>query len=269
MEAFHHKLCSLQFLDPACGCGNFLVIAYRELRLLEIDVVRELAGGSGGQQLLPIVNVDQFHGIELFEWPVRIAEVALWLMDHQMNLQGSEVFGQPIDRLPLTTSPHIVQANALRINWDDVLPCNECSYVLGNPPYAGKQFRNANQRSDMEVVWRGVRGAGVLDYVTCWYRRAAEYVSGTRAKIAFVSTNSITQGEQVGILWGELFQRYHVKIQFATERSRGRAKPVVERMSTWSSSVSERATCLESGSSIMKQPSVNRTRFPETTSRLI
>jgi hypothetical protein len=229
MEAFHQRLRSLQFLDPACGCGNFLVLAYRELRLLEIDVVRELSVGTGGQQLLPIVNVDQFHGIELFEWPVRIAEVALWLMDHQMNLQASEVFGQPIDRLPLTTSPHIVRANALRINWDDVLPRNRCSYVLGNPPYAGKQFRNADQRADMEVVWRGVRGAGVLDYVTCWYRKAADYVTNTVIRVAFVSTNSITQGEQVGILWGELFQRYHVKTQFAhrtfawQSEARGRA----------------------------------------------
>src|SRR5260370_42096202 len=126
MEAFHQKLHSLQFLDPACGCGNFLVLAYRELRLLEIDVVRELAVDAGGQQLLPIVNVDQFHGIELFEWPVRIAEVALWLMDHQMNLQASEVFGQPMERLPLTTSPHIGHANALPDDWTAVLPNHEC-----------------------------------------------------------------------------------------------------------------------------------------------
>jgi hypothetical protein len=215
MDVFHQKLRSLQFLDPACGCGNFLVLAYRELRLLEIDVVRELAIGAGGQQLLPIVNVDQFHGTELFEWPVRIAEVALWLMDHQMNLQASEVFGQAMERLPLTTSPHIIHGNALRIDWNGVLPNRECSYLLGNPPYAGKQYRNADQRAEMDLIWNGVSGAGVLDYVTCWYRKSAEYISGTKIRAGFVSTNSITQGEQVGILWGELFQRWHLKIHFA------------------------------------------------------
>ncbi len=181
LEGFHQRLRSLQFLDPACGCGNFLVLAYRELRALEIEVVREIAAAAGGQQLLPIVNVDQFHGIECSEWPVRIAEVALWLMDHQMNQQASEVFGQPIDRLPLTTSPHIVHGNALRKDWQEVLPAARCSYVLGNPPFIGKAFRNPEQQADMELVWGAVKGAGVLDYVTCWYRRAAEYITAGHA----------------------------------------------------------------------------------------
>jgi len=131
-----------------------------------------------------------------------------------MNLQASEVFGQAMERLPLTTSPHIVHANALRVDWNDVLPNRECSFLLGNPPYAGKQYRNADQRADMDLVWRSVRGAGVLDYVTCWYRKSAEYISGTRIRAGFVSPNSIAQGEQVGILWGELFQRWHLKIHF-------------------------------------------------------
>jgi hypothetical protein len=215
MEAFHQRLRSLQFLDPACGCGNFLVLAYRELRALEIEVVRELTSGAGGQQLLPIVNVDQFHGIEYSEWPVRIAEVALWLMDHQMNQLASEVFGQPIDRLPLTTSPHIVQGNALRKDWNEVLPHAQCSFVLGNPPFVGKQFQTVEQKQDMELVCGKVKGAGVLDYVTGWYFKAAEYIHGTRIAVGFVSTNSISQGEQVGILWNELFQRWQLKIHFA------------------------------------------------------
>ena len=215
MEGFHQRLRSLQFLDPACGCGNFLVLAYRELRALEIEVVREIASGAGGQQLLPIVNVDQFHGIEYSEWPVRIAEVALWLMDHQMNQQASEVFGQPMDRLPLTTSPHIVHGNALRTDWNTVLPRAQCSYVLGNPPFIGKHLMNTEQETDMALVWGELNGAGFLDYVTAWYRRAAEYILGTRIPVAFVSTNSISQGEQVGILWGDLFQRFHLKIHFA------------------------------------------------------
>ncbi len=215
MEAFHQRLRSLQFLDPACGCGNFLVLAYRELRLLEIEVVRELTTGAGRQQLLPIVNVDQFHGLEYSEWPVRIAEVALWLMDHQMNQQASEIFGQPIDRLPLRSSPHIVQGNALRTDWNTILPRGQCAFVLGNPPFVGKHLMNGEQGIDMELVWGETDGVGVLDYVTGWYRKAAEYIQGTRIIVGFVSTNSIAQGEQVGALWNPLFQRFGLKIHFA------------------------------------------------------
>jgi hypothetical protein len=214
-NAFHQRLRSLQFLDPACGCGNFLVLAYRELRALEIEVVRELTIGAGGQQLLPIVNVDQFHGLEYSEWPVRIAEVALWLMDHQMNQQASEIFGQPIDRLPLRSSPHIVQGNALRMDWNTILPREQCAFVLGNPPFVGKHLMNGEQGIDMELVWGGTDGVGVLDYVTGWYRKAAEYIQGTRIIVGFVSTNSIAQGEQVGALWNPLFQRFGLKIHFA------------------------------------------------------
>lgn len=216
LEAFNLRLRNLHFFDPACGCGNFLVLSYREIRLVELDVLRELhAAGTGTAiSLLIQVNVDQFYGIEYSEWPVRIAEVAMWLMDHQMNQAVTEAFGQTFARLPLTQSPHIVQGNALRLDWNTVLPSEQCSYVLGNPPFVGKQFRNAEQQADMELVWNGVRGAGVLDYVTCWYRRAAEYINGTHCRVALVSTNSITQGEQVGVLWGELFGRWHLKIHF-------------------------------------------------------
>jgi len=212
---FHQRLRSLQFLDPACGCGNFLVLAYRELRALEIEVVRELAAGAGGQQLLPIVNVDQFHGIEYSEWPVRIAEVALWLMDHQMNQLASEVFGQPIDRLPLTTSPHIVPGNALRTDWNEVLPRAQCSFVLGNPPFVGKKEQNAEQKADMALIWNDEEGTGVLDYVTCWYVKAGDYIRDTRIRVALVSTNSISQGEQVGVFWRGLRRRNTLHIHFA------------------------------------------------------
>jgi type I restriction-modification system DNA methylase subunit len=217
LEGFNLRLRQLRFLDPACGCGNFLIVSYRELRQLELDVLRELhAEGTGTAiSLLILVNVDQFYGIEYSEWPVRIAEVAMWLMDHQMNQAVTEAFGQTYARLPLTQSPHIVQGNALRLDWREVLPPADCSYVLGNPPFVGKQFRNPEQQSDMEIVWNGVSGAGVLDYVTCWYRKAADYISGNRVRVALVSTNSITQGEQVGILWGDLFGRFQLKIHFA------------------------------------------------------
>jgi hypothetical protein len=215
MEAFHQRLRSLQFLDPACGCGNFLVLAYRELRLLEIEVVRELTSGAGRQQLLPIVNVDQFHGLEYSEWPVRIAEVALWLMDHQMNQQASEIFGQPIDRLPLRSSPHIVQGNALRTDWNTILPRGQCAFVLGNPPFIGAKFQNGEQRTDMNAIAGDAENSGLLDYVTGWYFKAADYIQGTRIVVGFVSTNSISQGEQVGTLWNHLFQHFRLKIHFA------------------------------------------------------
>jgi len=232
VEAFHEKLRALRFLDPACGCGNFLVLAYRELRGLEIEVMRALHGAE--QQVLDVrhmlkVDVDQFHGIEYSEWPVRIAEVALWLMDHQMNAQAAETFGQSFDRLPLRSSPHIVQGNALRVDWNSVLPRGECSYVLGNPPFVGKKEQNAEQKADMELVWGEGDGAGVLDYVTCWYVRAAGYVAGTRIAVAFVSTNSVSQGEQVGILWRGLRRRHTLHIHFAhrsfawVSEARGRA----------------------------------------------
>ncbi|MEX2176648.1 MAG: DNA methyltransferase [Pirellulaceae bacterium] len=217
LEEFHTRLRKLKFLDPACGCGNFLVIGYRELRQLELELLKERFADD--QRLFDVealirVDVDQFHGIELAEWPVRIAEVAMWLMDHQMNQRVSEAFGKSFERLPLEKSPHIVQANALRIDWRDVLPPSDDVCVMGNPPFIGKQYRTAEQQADIELIWGGVKGAGVLDYVTCWYWKAAEYMAGTAARAGFVSTNSITQGEQVGILWGGLFDRWRIKIHF-------------------------------------------------------
>lgn len=221
LQRFHQKIASLKFLDPACGCGNFLVIAYRELRLLELEVLKELHRHelASGQQVLEIrnelrVTVDQMHGIEILEWPCRIAEVALWLMDHQMNLEVSEVFGQYVARLPLENAPHIRCDNAVRIDWNDVLPADECDYVLGNPPFVGKKEQNAAQKQDIRVVWRGLRGAGSLDYVTCWYRKAIGYIDRTPIHVAFVSTNSISQGEQIAILW-EALHRLGARIEFA------------------------------------------------------
>ena len=218
LEAFHQKLRSLRFLDPACGCGNFLVLGYRELRLLELEVLKEIHGAEQREldvRNLCLVDVDQFHGIEYSEWPVRIAEVALWLMDHQMNAQAAEAFGQSFDRLPLRASPHIVQGNALRVDWNSVLSREKCSYVLGNPPFVGKHLMSGEQGQDMDLVWGETEGVGVLDYVTAWYRKAAEYIQGTRIVVGFVSTNSITQGEQAGALWNPLFQRFALKIHFA------------------------------------------------------
>jgi len=221
LEEYQRKLSQLRFLDPACGCGNFLVITYRELRLVELEVLKERY--PGGQQAFSLaevmrlsqIDVDQFYGIEIEEWPARIAEVALWLMDHQMNLLITEAFSQSYQRLPLTRSPHISNSNALRVDWRTVLPATNGNYVLGNPPFVGKQFRTAIQERDMAIVLGDLTGRGLLDYVTTWYFKAAEYIADTDIRVGFVSTNSISQGEQVGILWGELFRRYQLKIIFA------------------------------------------------------
>jgi hypothetical protein len=215
---FHKKLRTLTFFDPACGCGNFLAITYRELRLLELDVLR--AAHLDGQQMLDIhqlvaVDVDQFYGIEIEEFPVQIAQVALWLVDHQMNLKVSEEFGAYFVRIPLKHAATIVHGNALRIDWNDVLPAERCAYVLGNPPFVGAKFMSDAQREDTRVVFAGVDNAGLLDLVAAWYVKAARYMAAHPAiRTAFVSTNSITQGEQVGALWGWLLAR-GVKIHFA------------------------------------------------------
>ena len=217
LKDFHQKLGSLKFLDPACGCGNFLIITYRELRLLELEVLKELYGGQQvfGIDQIMLVDVDQFFGIEYDEFPARIAEVALWLMDHQMNLRISEAFGMYYARLPLKKSATIVYGNALRTEWTEIVPKAELSYILGNPPFYGKQYQSKEQKKDMALVFNGVKGAGVLDYVTAWYLKASKLIKDTKIKVGFVSTNSIAQGEQTGILWNELFNNYGIKVHFA------------------------------------------------------
>jgi hypothetical protein len=215
---FLKKLSRLTFFDPACGCGNFLVIAYRELRLLELEVLRQVR--QTDQMLLDVfeligVNVDQFHGIEIDEWPARIAEVALWLTDHQMNLKVSEEFGLYFARLPLKKAPHIVNGNALQVDWKEVIAPERLSYLLGNPPFIGSKLMDEGQRAEVATVFYDVKGAGVLDYVACWYRKATEYMTeNPLISTSFVSTNSIAQGEQVGVLWSDLFRR-GIRIHFA------------------------------------------------------
>ncbi len=219
---FHKKLRQLTFFDPACGCGNFLVISYRELRELELKVLRADHDLSAHKGQLAVdvhgligVNVDQFFGIEIEEFPAQIAQVALWLVDHQMNLRVSVEFGLYFARIPLISSPGIRNDNALRLDWNDVLPAQRCSYVLGNPPFLGKSYQSKEQKADLASVVHGVHGAGDLDFVCGWYVLAAQYMQlrmGMHA--AFVATNSITQGEQVAVLWGEM-QRLGMHTHFA------------------------------------------------------
>ena len=217
LNSFHTKIASLKFLDPACGCGNFLVLAYRELRLLELAIVEELE--NSGQQILDIdnflrVTVNQFYGIEIEEFPAQIAQTALWLMDHQMNRLVSSRLGRYFIRIPIAASAKIIQGNALSLDWEQVVPKKELSYILGNPPFLGANVMSGEQKAELLAVYQNVQGAGNLDYVTGWYKKAAEYIQGTQIECAFVSTNSICQGQQVPILWPALFVR-GVHINFA------------------------------------------------------
>jgi hypothetical protein len=218
LRAFQDKLAGLRFFDPACGCGNFLIIAYRELRTLETEVLKEL--NPKGQRALDVatlskVNVSQFYGIEISEFPARIAEVALWMMDHIMNIRLSLEFGQVYARIPLVVAPHIRNADALEIDWSTVLPATDCSFVFGNPPFLGAKYQSAMQRAQVRRI-AGLGGSGgTLDFVTAWFITAGAYVRQSEASIGFVATNSITQGEQVAQLWPILFNRCGLEIAFA------------------------------------------------------
>ena len=257
---FHKKLQTLTFLDPACGCGNFLVIAYRELRKLELEVLR--AASKFGQRVGSVfgflqVDVDQFYGIEIEEFPAQVAQVAMWLTDHQMNVMAGVEFGEVITRIPLVKSANIRKGNALEIDWSEFVPPRQLNYIMGNPPFLGKQMQSPEQKASLESVTHGIAGAGVLDFVAGWFVKAGQYISTTpdgfggiaakankgrknfkdvkfgqdlgdlfadthatevkqrRAiRCGFVSTNSITQGEQVGVLWAWMMAQ-GIRIRFA------------------------------------------------------
>jgi hypothetical protein len=218
LAEFHKKLSTLKFLDPACGCGNFLVITYRELRLLELEILR--ASNKTGQRVFDVreiiyLDVDMMCGIEYEEFPARIAEVAMWLIDHQMNMQISNEFGQYFVRLPLKKAAKIVHGDALETDWENVVSKNDLSFILGNPPFIGSKIMKQNQRDQIVKQFENADGSGVMDYVTGWYIKAAKFIQGTKIKVAFVSTNSIVQGEQTSILWGQMLNKYKIKIHFA------------------------------------------------------
>ena len=211
LHRFHERLGEIRIFDPACGCGNFLIVAYRELRELEIEIIREL----GELQFFCRLDVSQFYGIEIGEFAARIAETALWMMDHIMNNRLALEMGSPFVRIPLTESPHIVHGDALEIDWDEVLPAEECTYVLGNPPFVGAKLQSAAQRSQVKRIADLGGSGGTLDYVSAWYVKAGIYVGKGTTRIGFVGTNSITQGEQVAQLWPILFDRLKLEISFA------------------------------------------------------
>ena len=221
LRRFLEKLAQMRFLDPACGCGNFLIIAYRELRLLELDVLKEIYSDYlANRQIelsasdLSLINVDQFYGIEISEFPVRIAETAMWMMDHIMNNRLSLVFGQTYARIPLEASPRIVHGDALELDWAALLPPGDCSFLFGNPPFGGAKFQSNVQRAQVRRIADLGGTGGTLDYVAAWFIRAGEYIA-PGSRIGFVATNSITQGEQAAQLWPILFSRCRLGIAFA------------------------------------------------------
>ena len=218
LRKFQEKLGGMTFFDPACGCGNFLIIAYRELRLLEIEVLKAIRVSTQREldtATLSVIDVDQFHGIEIGEFPARIAETAMWMMDHIMNNRLSLEFGQTYTRIPLEKSPHIVHGDALETDWADLLRPEDCSFVFGNPPFVGAKYQTADQRAQVRGIAALGKSGGTLDYVAAWFIKAGEYVRAGKAMIGFVATNSITQGEQVAQLWPVLFDRCKLEIAFA------------------------------------------------------
>lgn len=222
LARLHDRIAGLTFLDPACGAGNFLVVAYRELRELEREIIREryLRAGMAKREgadpaKLSRLNVDQFFGIEIDEFPARIAEVALWMTDHIANVRLGDDFGETFARIPLVAAPNIRYGDALEVDWTDVLPAERCSYVLGNPPFVGAKLQSEKQRAQVRTLARLGGSGGTLDYVSAWFIKAGQYAQGGHPRIAFVATNSITQGEQVAQLWPILFHRAQLEIAFA------------------------------------------------------
>lgn len=230
LAAYQSKLASLTFLDPACGSGNFLTESYISLRRLENQVIEEriiLDKGRHGYQvagqvawgegaLNPVqVSIHQFYGIEINDFAATVAKTALWIAESQMLKETEDIVAHQIDFLPLKSYANITEANALRLNWEDVVPKGKLNYIMGNPPFVGLSMRSPEQQEDMSSVFDGNDRAGRLDYVAAWYRKAAAYIQSTNIEVSFVSTNSIIQGEQVPILWEEMFSTFNVIINFA------------------------------------------------------
>lgn len=219
LKALWDKIAKLEFFDPACGCGNFLIVAYKELRLLEYEILAILLDEDKKQvrfdsRSLSKIKLEHFHGVEIEEFPSLIAKVSMWLIQHQMDLKY-ETLDIHENNLPLKSSADIHNANSLRIDWSDVVTPSNNLYVLGNPPFVGSRNQTKEQKADMKLVFNKMKGVGLLDYVSAWYRKAAEYIQGTTIKCAFVSTNSICQGDQVGILWENLLNDFKININFA------------------------------------------------------
>ena len=210
LRRFHDDLATYQWLDPACGCGNFLVVAYRRVRDIELRLLArlvELEGKSGRALFVESfqkVKLAQFHGIEYLEWSSQIASVALFLSEHQANQEMDRLLGIAPSLLPLRDTASIVTGNSLRMDWSSVCPMSERTFVMGNPPFVGSNLRNAEQTTDQAMIWGNTKGAGALDYVTNWFLIAARFATNSGCRVSFVATNSVSQGEQVLVLWTAL-----------------------------------------------------------------
>ncbi|MBQ5547056.1 MAG: class I SAM-dependent DNA methyltransferase, partial [Acetobacter sp.] len=224
--ALQDELARAKFFDPAAGSGNFLTESYRSLRHLENDILRELitkekGGLLGFEELNPIkVSINQFYGIEINDFAVSVAKTAIWIAESQCFKETEDIIHRQMDFLPLKTEANIHEGNALRMDWREVLPPSDDVYLMGNPPFVGYTYQTNDQREDKENIWRDEKGkayraVGKIDYVACWHFKAADYMQGTHMRAAFVSTNSITQGEQVALIWKPLFERFGVRIHFA------------------------------------------------------
>lgn len=231
IQAFHEKLSKLTFLDPACGSGNFLTETYLSLRRLENEIIREIYSGIEGQMAMGEmaaeimdslkikVSIGQFYGIEINDFAVTVAKTALWIAESQMLKETEEIVHMHMDFLPLTSYANIVEGNALRIDWEDVVPKEKLNYIMGNPPFVGARMMDQGsiQKKEVQDIFGNIKDVQDVDYVTCWYKLAAQYIQGTKIEVCFVSTNSICQGAQVPILWNVLFNDFGVHINFAVQ----------------------------------------------------
>ena len=218
IQAFQKKIASLTFLDPACGSGNFLTETYLSLRKIENEALDLLYGGQQSfSAVSPIqVNIDHFYGIEINDFAVVVAKTALWIAESQMMKATEDIVHDDLDFLPLKSAAHIVEGNALRLDWGEVTGANKIDYVIGNPPFVGHQHRNPQQQEDMEVVFNGSKESyGKVDYVGAWFEKGAQYIQGSKSKCAFVATNSICQGECVAALWRNILINRNIEILFA------------------------------------------------------
>ncbi|MBR0081990.1 MAG: class I SAM-dependent DNA methyltransferase [Clostridia bacterium] len=227
LKGFQDKLASLTFLDPAAGSGNFLTESYLSLRKLENEALRLLLSGKMvgldvDQSQFIRVDISQFYGIEINDFAVTVARTALWIAENQMMKATEDIVHTSLDFLPLKTNAHIVEGNALRIDWNDVVPKDKLNYIMGNPPFVGARLMDQGSQQKMEVqdTFGNIKDVQDLDYVTCWYKIAAQYIQQTRIEVCFVSTNSICQGSQVPVLWDVLLNDLHVHINFAYQTFR-------------------------------------------------
>lgn len=229
LRVFQRKLASLTFLDPACGSGNFLTETYLSLRRLENKILVKLSHGqvtmySASESPIQI-SISQFYGIEINDFAVTVAKTALWIAESQMMKETEKILLVPLEFLPLKTNAFIVEGNALRVDWESVVPKSKLNYIMGNPPFVGARLMGKEQKADVNTIFPGWKNAGNLDYVCCWYKKASDMMQGTSVRSALVSTNSVAQGESVANLWKPLFDAgVHIDFAYRTFRWDSEAK---------------------------------------------